>query len=51
VARVGDHGELTVVATGETAAGARNAVVDASGNAYVADSQGARLLLLRAGTQ
>jgi DNA-binding beta-propeller fold protein YncE len=48
VARVGDHGELTVVATGETAAGARNAVADASGNAYVADSQGARLLLLRA---
>jgi DNA-binding beta-propeller fold protein YncE len=51
VARVGDHGELAVVATGETAPGARNAVVDASGNAYVADSQGARLLLLRAGTQ
>jgi DNA-binding beta-propeller fold protein YncE len=51
VARVGDHGELTVVATGETAPGARNAVVDANGNAYVADSQGARLLLLRAAPQ
>ncbi len=49
VAHVGDHGELTVIAAGETAPGARNAVADASGNAYVADPQGGRLLLLPAG--
>ena len=48
VARVGDHGELTVVASGETAVGAKNAVADGNGNAYVADSQGAHLLVLRA---
>ena len=48
VARVGDHGELTVVASGETAMGAKNAVADGNGNAYVADSQGAHLLVLRA---
>jgi DNA-binding beta-propeller fold protein YncE len=48
VARLGDHGELTVVASGETAVGARNAVADANDNAYVADSQGAHLLVLRA---
>jgi hypothetical protein len=48
VARVGDHGEFTVVATGDTAAGARNAVADGNGNGYVADAQGARLLVFRA---
>jgi hypothetical protein len=48
VARVGDHGELTVIASGETAAGAKNAVADGNGNAYVADPQGAHLLVLRA---
>jgi DNA-binding beta-propeller fold protein YncE len=46
VAHVGDHGELTPTATAETAPGARNAVVDAKGNVYVADPQGAHLLLL-----
>jgi hypothetical protein len=48
VARVGDHGELTVIASGETAVGAKNAVADGNGNAYVADPQGAHLLVLRA---
>ena len=48
VARVGDKGELTVVATGVTAEGARNAVVDAAGNAYVGDPQTARLLIVAA---
>jgi len=48
VARVGNRGELTVIASGETAAGAKNAVADGNGNAYVADSQGAHLLILRA---
>ena len=48
VARVGDHGELVAIAKGETAAGARNAVADGNGNAYVADAQGAQLLELRA---
>ena len=48
VAHLGDHGEFTVVASGETAAGARNAVADANGTVYVADPQGAHLLVLRA---
>ncbi|MEO7032651.1 MAG: hypothetical protein ABI548_02385 [Polyangiaceae bacterium] len=48
VARLDDDGQLTVTAAGDTATGARNAVADASGNAYVADPQGARLLLLSA---
>ncbi|MEO6600734.1 MAG: hypothetical protein ABIQ16_12725 [Polyangiaceae bacterium] len=47
VARVGNHGELAPIATAETAVGARNAVADGNGNAYVADAQGARLLELR----
>ncbi len=46
VARVGDHGELSLLTQAETAPGARNAVVDANGVAYVADAQAARLLLL-----
>jgi DNA-binding beta-propeller fold protein YncE len=46
VAAVDDRGQLAVVATGETSEGARNAVADASGNAYVADSLGARILVL-----
>jgi hypothetical protein len=51
VAHVGDHGEFTVLASGETAPGARNAVADGEGNAYVADAQGAHLLVVRAATQ
>jgi hypothetical protein len=45
VARVDDKGQLTVVATGDTSEGARNAVADANGNAYVGDTQGARLIV------
>jgi len=51
VARLEDNGQLTVTASADTAPGARNAVADASGNAYVADPQGARLLLLSTGTR
>jgi DNA-binding beta-propeller fold protein YncE len=45
VARLDDKGQLTVVATGATSEGARNAVADEHGNAYVADSLGARILM------
>jgi hypothetical protein len=45
VARLADDGQLATIATGQTAPGARNAVADGSGNAYVADPQGAHLLL------
>jgi DNA-binding beta-propeller fold protein YncE len=45
VASIDDKGQLTVVATGDSSEGARNAVADANGNAYVADSLGARLLV------
>jgi hypothetical protein len=46
VARFDDKGIPTVVATAATAAGARNAVADANGNAYVPDPNGATLLVL-----
>ncbi|HEX3593459.1 MAG TPA: hypothetical protein VHU80_00095 [Polyangiaceae bacterium] len=49
VASVDAKGQLSVVATGETSEGARNAVADANGSAYVADSQRARLLVFEAG--
>jgi DNA-binding beta-propeller fold protein YncE len=49
VARVDDAGNPTVVAKGASSAGARNAVADGSGNAYVADPAGGRLLVF-AGT-
>jgi DNA-binding beta-propeller fold protein YncE len=45
VARIDDKGQATVVATGASTEGARNGVVDASGNAYVADPVNARLLV------
>jgi DNA-binding beta-propeller fold protein YncE len=45
VARVDDKGQPTVVATGASTEGARNAVADPSGNAYVADPVNARLLV------
>ncbi|HEY3668454.1 MAG TPA: hypothetical protein VGL19_20775 [Polyangiaceae bacterium] len=48
VAELEDDGRLIVRATAETAPGARNAVVDAAGNAYLADGQAARLLLVSA---
>jgi hypothetical protein len=43
VARLDDKGHLEIVATGATSPGARNPVADEAGNAYVADSPGARL--------
>jgi DNA-binding beta-propeller fold protein YncE len=46
VARFDDKGQPTVLATGATAGGARNAVADANGNAYVVDPEGATLLVL-----
>jgi hypothetical protein len=45
IATFSDGGVPTVVATHETAPGARNAVVVSSGNAYVVDPQTARLLV------
>jgi DNA-binding beta-propeller fold protein YncE len=44
VARLSDRGEPSIVATGVTAEGARNAVTDGDGNVYVVDPRGARLL-------
>jgi hypothetical protein len=46
IARVDKDGGLTVVATVPTAVGARNAVVDASGTAYVADSPRGQLIVV-----
>jgi hypothetical protein len=48
VARVDDKGAVEVVATGATAPGARNVVADEQGRAYVADTQGARVLVFDA---
>jgi DNA-binding beta-propeller fold protein YncE len=48
VVRVDDHGQPTVVATAATAERARNAVGDASGNAYVVDPSGPQLLVFPA---
>jgi DNA-binding beta-propeller fold protein YncE len=45
IARVDDKGQATLVATGESTEGARNGVVDANGNVYVADPLNARLLV------
>ena len=44
LARLSDRGEPLIVATGVTAEGARNAVADSKGNAYVVDPRAARLL-------
>jgi DNA-binding beta-propeller fold protein YncE len=46
VARVDDKGRPSIVATMDTAEGARNAVGDDSGNVYVADPLRARLLIM-----
>lgn len=51
VARVNEEGQLAVVATGDTSEGARNAVADTNGTAYVADSQNARLLVFKLGSK
>src|SRR5262249_55195569 len=48
VAALSDKGELSVLAKGNTSEGARNPVADANGNAYVADSNGARVLVFPA---
>ena len=48
VAAVTAHGDFTHLTTTETAPGARNAVADGNGNAYLADPQAARLLLVSA---
>jgi DNA-binding beta-propeller fold protein YncE len=48
IARVDDGGQLTVVATGTTSEGARNAVADAAGNVYVGDTLAARVLVFPA---
>ena len=48
MAGIEDKGQLTVVATGDSSEGARNAVADANGNAYVADSLSGRLLVFAA---
>lgn len=47
VARLGSDGTFTTTERCETAPGARNAVTDGKGNAYIADAQGARLLRAR----
>jgi len=49
VLRVNKAGQLALVAEGATAEGARNAVADAHGNVYVADSERARVLVFRGG--
>ncbi len=48
VARIDDNGQPSIVATGSTVEGARNAVVDANGNVYLAEPMGARLLVFAA---
>jgi hypothetical protein len=45
VAQVGEHGSFSVITTVDTRDGARNAVVDTLGNAYIADAAGASLLV------
>jgi DNA-binding beta-propeller fold protein YncE len=47
--RVADSGALTLVQATDTAAGARTVVVDDTGTAYVADSPGGRLLVIKPG--
>jgi len=47
IARVGDEGTLTAVATEPTADGARNPVVDGLGRAYVSDSHGGKLIVIQ----
>ena len=46
VARLGEDGTLAVVATVDTAPGARNAVADPSGTAYLADPQAGGILVV-----
>ena len=44
IAHIDDKGQATLVATPASVQGARNAVADANGNAYVAEPGGARIL-------
>jgi DNA-binding beta-propeller fold protein YncE len=46
IAHLDDQGQLTVTQTAQTSEGARNAVADANGTAYVADPLTARLLVV-----
>jgi len=46
VLHVDDKGQLSVVGTAQTAPGARNAVVDPSGTAYVVDPKNGKLLVV-----
>lgn len=48
VVRAGDDGSLSVIATASTATGARNAVVDETGRAFVTDSEGGRIVVVDA---
>lgn len=45
IVSVGANGAMTVVASAPTATGARNALVDEHGRAYLADSVGGRILV------
>jgi hypothetical protein len=48
VAELTDKGALKAIAKGTTSEGARNAVADANGNAYVADANSARVIVFPA---
>jgi len=48
VARIDDKGQPSIIATATTVEGARNAVVDANGNIYLAEPVGARLMVFAA---
>ena len=48
IAHVALAGELTAVTTAPTAKGARNPIVDATGTAYVTDSLGGQLIVVKA---
>lgn len=48
VARIDHKGQPSIVATATTVEGARNAVVDANGNSYLAEPMGARFMVFAA---
>jgi hypothetical protein len=48
IAGLDDKGQLSIIAAGPTSEGARNAVTDQNGNAYLADAPAARLLVVAA---
>jgi hypothetical protein len=51
IARVDDHGAFSLLASGATSDGARNAVGSADGKAYVVDGKNAQLLVVQVATQ